>query len=107
MAATLAKAAYFYVRLVFSASGRRALSKHWKDGFRKGGRGSELATTAASAVAYVLTVKAAFGVAANFGVLKSGESLLWIIGFLTVFPFAMSGLEALFPKSPKSRVWAS
>ncbi|MFB0964920.1 MAG: hypothetical protein QMC36_04480 [Patescibacteria group bacterium] len=39
--------------------------------------------------------------------MKTGESLLWIIGFLAVFPFAMKALEALFPKHPKSRAWAS
>ncbi|MFB0964919.1 MAG: hypothetical protein QMC36_04475 [Patescibacteria group bacterium] len=37
---TIVKAAYFFVRLGISPGGRRVLSKHWKDGFRRGKDGS-------------------------------------------------------------------
>lgn len=104
---TAFRAAAFYVKTLSSPTGRRVLKKHWEDGFRKKGGGNRIAMTATVTVAYVLTVKAAFGLAANSGMLKGDESLLWIVGFLAAFPFAMKGWEALFPKSPKSRVFAS
>lgn len=107
VAVTAVRACVFYVRLLASKTGRSVLSKHWKDGFRRKKDGSCLGTSVLTAVAYVLTVKAVFGIASNYGILKTGNSLLWIIGFLAVFPYAMKALEAVFPKNSRAQVSAS